>query len=128
MYQPSPLETICEPLITTIKSGFSAYIILMPWYLAYQPISSGIANLPKRYIDLTYSHGRFLIAIGGLYLLLCIIRGGARSVNPVYKRYISSIKGRIYKFYTIPKVIWKIFRKGFFNKLRQRGRGFPLKH
>ena len=85
---------ICDPLIGYIKSGFSAYCILLPWYLAYQPISSGISSLHSRYLELIQSHGKVLIIIGGIYLLLTIIRGSSRAVNPVYQKYISSLKER----------------------------------
>ena len=93
LYSQSGLEALCDPLMGWIKTGFSAYCILIPWYLAYQPISSGISAVPKRYLELVQGHGKVLFVIGGIYLLLAIVRSGARSANPVYHRYIASLKG-----------------------------------
>ena len=90
VYECSAVESVCESTIGWIKTGFSAFIVVAPWYYGYQPISCGFKNVQQRYIELAQSHGKCLIIIGGIYFLLCLIRSTSRLSNPTYKRYVTT--------------------------------------
>ena len=49
LYQYSPMEWICDQLIGLIKSGISAYIILISLYLAYQVSKWGYQRIKGIY-------------------------------------------------------------------------------
>ena len=41
-------------------------------------------------MELLQSHGKVLVIVGGIYLLLCLIRSSTRYSNPVYHRYLNA--------------------------------------
>ena len=41
-------------------------------------------------MELLQSHGKVLVIVGGIYLLLCLIRSSSRYSNPVYHRYLNA--------------------------------------
>ena len=45
MYQYTMIESLCEQSIGWIHTGMSAYMMVMPWYLPYQLLGTGISDL-----------------------------------------------------------------------------------
>jgi len=90
LYECGSVESVCESTIGWLKTGFSVFVVVAPWYYGYQPISCGFTNVKERYIQLAHSHGKCLVIVGGIYLLLCLLRSSVRSTNPMYRRYVTT--------------------------------------
>lgn len=90
-YQAGLLESISESCIRWIESIGAIYLMFIPYYAAYQPLSNGFGQqLVTRYRQFVTQHVQLGAIIVLVYAACVLTRSASRYNNTLYHRYINT--------------------------------------
>jgi len=93
IYEPNLVESLTGSAVGWAESIISTYLLFIPWYLAYQPLSFGFNKaVIERYISIGTSHAKYGGFCVATWAICCTLRGFGRTQNRIYAQYLDVLE------------------------------------
>lgn len=93
IYEPNLVESLTGSAVGWAESIISTYLLFIPWYLAYQPLSYGFNKaVIERYISIGTSHAKYGGFCVATWAICCTLRGLGRTQNKIYTQYLDALE------------------------------------